>query len=225
MNIPTRSAVISAAMLLTPMALAPPGARAQTPEQMEYERQQREYWKQQEQQRQEQQRLQQVMDDNARQQQEESRQWNAPTGQSATSDYPVAAPQTAPRQPVAAAGAPAITAATDWESTCSSPFAGGTDIYVARSTIHRSGTLATMWEMYDFKTAQVIDGKRVQSNKNLYEYDCKGMRRRMLTVAGFAGHMGKGAVVGFGDGAMPWEPVEAGSLFDVCTLKVACGKK
>lgn len=45
---------------------------AQTPAQLEYERQQREYWRQQEQQRQEQQRQQQLMNDNARRQQEES---------------------------------------------------------------------------------------------------------------------------------------------------------
>lgn len=48
-------------------------ALAQTPAQMEYERQQREYWRQQEQQRQEQQRQQQLMNENARRQQEESR--------------------------------------------------------------------------------------------------------------------------------------------------------
>ncbi len=45
---------------------------AQTPQQMEYERQQREYWRQQEQQRQEQQRQQQLMNENARRQQEQS---------------------------------------------------------------------------------------------------------------------------------------------------------
>jgi hypothetical protein len=55
---------------------------AQTPAQLEYERQQREYWRQQEQQRQEQQRQQQLMQDNARRQQEESSRINAPAGQS-----------------------------------------------------------------------------------------------------------------------------------------------
>ena len=55
---------------------------AQTPQQLEYERQQREYWRQQEQQRQEQQRQQQLMQDNARRQQEESSRINAPSGQS-----------------------------------------------------------------------------------------------------------------------------------------------
>ena len=53
---------------------------AQTPAQMEYERQQREAWRQQEQQRQEQQRQQQVMQENARRQQEESSRFNAPAG-------------------------------------------------------------------------------------------------------------------------------------------------
>ena len=48
---------------------------AQTPAQMEYERQQREYWRQQEQQRQEQQRQQQQMNENARVQQEQSRRF------------------------------------------------------------------------------------------------------------------------------------------------------
>ena len=45
---------------------------AQTPEQMEYERQQREYWRQQERQRQQQQQQQQLMNENARRQQEQS---------------------------------------------------------------------------------------------------------------------------------------------------------
>ena len=61
-------------------------ARAQTPEQqrqMEYERQQREYWRAQEQQRQEQQRQQQVMNENARRQQEESRRAMQGSGQGA----------------------------------------------------------------------------------------------------------------------------------------------
>ena len=60
-------------------------AWAQTPEQqrqMEYERQQREYWRAQEQQRQEQQRQQQIMNENARRQQDESRRLNQPTGSS-----------------------------------------------------------------------------------------------------------------------------------------------
>jgi hypothetical protein len=86
MNIPSRSALIAATVLLAAVTISPPVAWAQTPAQMEYDRQQREYWKQQEQQRQEQQRLQQQMNENARRQQEEGHKWNAPRspGQSTT---------------------------------------------------------------------------------------------------------------------------------------------
>ena len=72
MNIPHRSAFILAMILLTAPAITPQHGWAQTPAQMEYERQQREYRQQQERQRQEQQQ-QQLMNENARRQQEESR--------------------------------------------------------------------------------------------------------------------------------------------------------
>jgi sRNA-binding protein len=80
----SRSALLAATTLLVVAALAPNEAEAQTPAQMEYDRQQREYRQQQEQQRQEQQRQQQLMNENARRQQEQSRQLNAPAGQSPT---------------------------------------------------------------------------------------------------------------------------------------------
>jgi hypothetical protein len=65
----------------TALTIAVGVSSAQTPAQLDYERQQRENWRQQEQQRQEQQRLQQLMNDNARRQQEESSRINAPSGQ------------------------------------------------------------------------------------------------------------------------------------------------
>ena len=55
---------------------------AQTPQQMEYERQQREYRQQLERQREQQQQQQQLMNENARRQQEQSNRSNAPAGQS-----------------------------------------------------------------------------------------------------------------------------------------------
>ena len=55
---------------------------AQTPAQMEYERQQREYRQQLERQREQQQQQQQLMNENARRQQEQSNRINAPTGSS-----------------------------------------------------------------------------------------------------------------------------------------------
>jgi hypothetical protein len=79
-----RISLVVLAALLTAVTIAPQRAWAQTPAQMEYDRQQREYWRQQEQQRQEQQRQQQQMNENARRQQEQMKQLNAPPGQSPT---------------------------------------------------------------------------------------------------------------------------------------------
>lgn len=76
---------VVSALLVAVFGVVPHGARAQTPAQMEYERQQREYRQQQEQQRQEQLRQQQLMNENARRQQEESRRLNAPIGQQSQS--------------------------------------------------------------------------------------------------------------------------------------------
>ena len=100
---------------------------AQTPAQLEYERQQREYWRQQEQQRQEQQRQQQIMQDNARRQQEESSRINAPTssgqpqGGAASS-----APQGRGADPT---GAQAYSAA---RAMCSARRAGSVSFHIAR---------------------------------------------------------------------------------------------
>src|SRR5258705_5483022 len=93
MNTPSRSTFLAATMLLMILAIVREGAWAQTPAQMEYERQQREYRQQQERQQQEQQRQQQLMNENARRQQEESRRLNTPTGQNPAPSYQGATPQ------------------------------------------------------------------------------------------------------------------------------------
>ena len=81
----SRCIFVVSALLVAVFGVVPLWARAQTPTQMEYERQQREYRQQQEQQRQEQLRQQQLMNENARRQQEESRRLNAPIGQQSQS--------------------------------------------------------------------------------------------------------------------------------------------
>lgn len=100
--------VLAGTMLTAAVGLS----SAQTPAQLEYERQQREYWRQQEQQRQEQQRQQQLMQESARRQQEESSRSNAPLGQPQSGT----APATAPGRGADAMGAQAASAARAmWE--------------------------------------------------------------------------------------------------------------
>lgn len=100
--------VLAAAALTAAVGLS----SAQTPAQLEYERQQRETWRQQEQQRQEQQRQQQLMQENARRQQQESSRINAPSGQPQAG----AAPSTPQARSADPTGAQAYSAARAmWE--------------------------------------------------------------------------------------------------------------
>ena len=222
MNIPSRSAFIAAAIFLMALAITPQHGWAQTPAQMEYERQQREYRLQLERQREQQQQQQKLMNENARRQQEESRRLNAPAGQSQPPSYQGPTPQTAPRQPAARTEATTATAAAKWVKIESSP--SGRDIYADSVTILRSGNTAKMWDMRDFKTAQVVQGTRFSSFKAQHEYDCKSARMRNLSVTAFSGHMGAGQAVRSENTRLTWETVAPGSTEEVL-LKVACAKK
>ena len=98
---------------------------------------------------------------------------------------------------------------------------GGMDVYVSRSTIRRSGPLAKMAELWDFKTSHAFEGKRFLSVRNQLEYDCVASRRRMLATTGFSGHMGQGTVVASDKAGIGWAEVgSSGPLYDL--LKAAC---
>jgi hypothetical protein len=84
-------------------------------------------------------------------------------------------------------------------------------IIVLKNDIGRSIGLRCALETEQRKTAQVIAGNRVSSVKNLYEYDCKRGRRRMLATARFSGQMGKVAAVDGGYSPTAWESVGCGN--------------
>jgi hypothetical protein len=123
----------------------------------------------------------------------------------------------------AKASTPDTSAALQWTLLGTSPANGGMDVYVARTSIRRSGDSARMADLWDFKTPQVFGGKSYLSARNQHEYDCARSRWRMLGTTGFSGHMGQGAVVASDQGAGAWEPVgSSGPLYD--HWKVACAK-
>jgi hypothetical protein len=221
MNILCRSVFIAAAILIA--LTITPHVWAQTPAQMEYERQQREYRLQLEREREQQQRQQQLMNENARRQQEEQNRLNAPRAQSPTPSYPGATPHIAPRQPGTRTDATAATAAAKWVKIDSSASRGGLDIYADPVSILRSGNMARMWDVRDFKTTQVVQGTRFLSFKTQHEYDCKGSRMRNLSVTSFSGNMGAGDVVRSASIPLAWESV-AGDSTQQALLKFACGK-
>jgi hypothetical protein len=123
-----------------------------------------------------------------------------------------------------AVAAAATSAPQDWKLLGTSAANGGMDVYVSRSTIRRSGSLAKMADLWDFKTRHEFEGNPFLSARNHYEYDCAKSRRRMLGTTGFSGHMGQGTVVGSSDDVGAWEPVgTSGVLHD--HWKVACTRQ
>ena len=111
-----------------------------------------------------------------------------------------------------------------WTLLGSSVANGGMDVYVAPASIRRSGERARMYNLFDFKTRQAYGGKPFLSARNEFEYDCARPRQRMLGTTGYAGPMGKGAVVASSDGTSPWEPVgSSGPNFE--HWQVACKRR
>ena len=117
-----------------------------------------------------------------------------------------------------------VAASNPWVLLGSSAANGGMDLYVARSTIRRSGALAQMADLWDFKGAHLFEGRPFLSTRNQYEYDCVAGRRRMLSTTGFAGHMGQGTVVASGNAVGGWEEIATtGPVRDY--WKVACARQ
>ena len=118
----------------------------------------------------------------------------------------------------------AAVAGVQWESAGSNH--DGDGYYLARVTIRRSGDTVKLWDMYDFKVAHLSEGKPMLSMRSLWHYDCRGARRRMLAATAYAGHLGKGAVVGSENFANPgaWEPIGADESYGRYVLKLACAR-
>ena len=121
----------------------------------------------------------------------------------------------------AAPGAEAPAPAAKWELLGTTAANGGMDMYVDRATIRRSGNLAQMWALWDFKAARSFEGKQFLSVRSNYEYDCAGKRMRMLSTRGFSNQMGRGSVVASSDSALAWEASGTNSV-SMSHWKSAC---
>jgi len=68
----------------------------------------------------------------------------------------------------------------------------GTKVYLDPLTIKKDGNLGRAWVLFDFSTANT-DG--VLSRRTLQEYDCKGERRRTLSISTHSEPMAGGSVL------------------------------
>jgi hypothetical protein len=100
----------------------------------------------------------------------------------------------------------------------------GLKVYVDPATLRRNGTLAKMWQLYDYKTVQTVAGDSLLSMKRFNEYDCTEERTRMLGYTWFSGNMGNGNVVYSTMEQLQWEPVILRTI-NRTLWKVACEKK
>jgi len=100
--------------------------------------------------------------------------------------------------------------------------------YVDPSTIHKSGDMMRMLDMFDYEEAHHFfkpagEAQRYLSQKGQSEYDCKSKRWRRLDFSLHSGNLAKGNVVYASNGTPgPWLPASAGTVFEA-RLIFACG--
>ena len=87
-------------------------------------------------------------------------------------------------------------------------------VFVESESIRRSGNYAKMWDLTNYKTPQIVSGKRYLSDKLLQEYDCKNEMTRILFISSHSGSMGSGEIVKFVNIAIgtEWQPNVPGSI-------------
>ncbi len=111
-------------------------------------------------------------------------------------------------------------AAADWTPVGRGDYIASA--YADPATILRSGAMAKMSGMYDFRRQDFTpEGKGLFSTVVLREYDCEGRRVRLLSSIDFAGQMGAGAAVDKSARVGRWEEIVAGAL-DEAFWTIAC---
>ncbi|TAN77789.1 MAG: hypothetical protein EPN14_07310 [Gallionella sp.] len=99
-----------------------------------------------------------------------------------------------------------------------------TAIYVDPATIQRSGNMAKMWHLVDFKRVKKDMGDPYRSTKDQNEYDCKEEKLRRRAFSQHAENMGGGKVVYSDTFTTKWKPVPPDSGTQIL-WKFACVKK
>ena len=97
-------------------------------------------------------------------------------------------------------------------------------VYADPATIRRAGTLAQMWDLFDFKSVQTMDGWSFLSAKNWVEYDCKDARWRNLQISHYAGNKGGGKRVYNNSKPGDWDAVTMDSAIGT-KWKLVCAKR
>ena len=111
-------------------------------------------------------------------------------------------------------------AAADWNPVGSGDYIASA--YADKATLRRTGPLAKMSGMYDFRRQDFTPaGRGLFSTVVLREYDCGERRVRLLSSIDFSGAMGTGEVVDSSTRAGRWESIVAGGVDEAYWI-IAC---
>ena len=97
--------------------------------------------------------------------------------------------------------------------------------YVDMKTIRNKGNKAKMWNLFDYKTAQITsENNEYWSARGIHEYDCTDGTSRTLSVSFLSGKMNIGQVVFKDDTKGEFKEIPPGSIIENL-FKIACGTK
>ena len=97
--------------------------------------------------------------------------------------------------------------------------------YAMPASMRREGAIVKIWDMFDYRMAQVGDGgKKYLSMKRHTEYDCKQGKMRVFELSYHSDNLTKGEVVHAAKVNFKWSEVATGSA-DLLLLEFACGIK
>ena len=223
--------------LLLAIVLTAVQVQAQSPQQMEYERQQREYRQQMERQAEQQRQQQKTMEENARRQQEEQNRLNRPSATSpnySTTPTPTpnygggTRPQT-PQQPSTGSSTrtlptgPAPAGPAPPKSWIKVSSAGPTTIFADPTSIKRLGNTRLMVGVWNYSQYHTKFGKSYLSSRQVSEYDCVNQRILTKSIANYSQHNLQGVVISRStpdELSTSWYVPQS---YQVKLLKIACG--
>jgi hypothetical protein len=94
--------------------------------------------------------------------------------------------------------------------------------YAEAALVRSSGAMVRMWDLSDFKSAQMGGGKPFLSMRSQAEYDCNEKRWRRLSMTEYSGNMAAGETVRTDNNPIGWRAVGTGTALEAL-WKLACG--
>lgn len=115
-------------------------------------------------------------------------------------------------------------ALAEWQGIASND---GSDLYIDRTTIRKSGTTVKMWSLVDYKVLQKLQNSAAstpyRSSKDQYEYQCEEEKVRSVYFSLHTEKMGEGEISVSNNSVSAWMPIPPKSGLERM-FQVVCGK-